>query len=105
MLGRALIVVIILAVVPAIAQTSALSLVTEPSGGLDPTYNLFHANAILLDYGKANPKLFARSQNFSEPSLTENRELGIFLTGAGILSSVQQTIQQEQPPDTRKTWH
>jgi hypothetical protein len=95
MLGRALIVVIILAAVPAIAQTPALSLVTEPSGGLDPTYNLFHAKAILLNYGKANPKLFARSQNFSEPSLTKNRELGIFLTDAGILSPVQQTNQAD----------
>jgi cardiolipin synthase A/B len=76
MLFRTLVAAIILAAGPGIAQTTALPLITEPGDGLDPIYNL-------------------GSENFSEPSLTKNRELGILLTDSGILSSVQQTMQAD----------
>jgi phosphatidylserine/phosphatidylglycerophosphate/cardiolipin synthase-like enzyme len=70
MLFHTLIAAIILAAGPAIAQTPAL-------------------------YRKANPKLFVGSENFSEPSLTKNREVGILFTDGGILSPVQQTVQAD----------
>jgi cardiolipin synthase len=51
-----------------------------------------HAKVILRDYGTSNAGVFIGSENFSNASLTENRELGVILTDAAILTSVQGTL-------------
>ncbi|MFD0631783.1 phospholipase D-like domain-containing protein [Catenulispora yoronensis] len=48
-----------------------------------------HAKAIVADYGTANAKVFAGSENFSDNSLNHNRELRLILTDSGVLSGIE----------------
>jgi phosphatidylserine/phosphatidylglycerophosphate/cardiolipin synthase-like enzyme len=48
-----------------------------------------HAKVILADYGTPQARLFVGSENFSTPSLNENRELGLIFSNAGIMSAIQ----------------
>ncbi len=54
-----------------------------------------HAKVILADYGQPQASVFIGSENFSEASLTENRELGIVTTNAAILDSVHTTLTSD----------
>jgi cardiolipin synthase A/B len=51
-----------------------------------------HAKAIVADLGKSDAKVFIGSENFSNTSLTENRELGLIISNTAIESSVASTF-------------
>jgi cardiolipin synthase len=51
-----------------------------------------HAKAIVADYGHTGAKVFLGSENFSNASLNENRELGLITTDAAVLTSVHSTL-------------
>jgi cardiolipin synthase A/B len=51
-----------------------------------------HAKVIVADYGKSGAKAFVGSENFSEASLTKNRELGLITTNPTILSQLNMTV-------------
>lgn len=55
-----------------------------------------HAKVILADFGvTAAQKVFVGSENFSVPSLTKNRELGLVMTTPTILSSLNTTLASD----------
>ena len=61
-----------------------------------PTAPLYiHAKLILADYGQSGQEAFVGSENFSNPSLTENRELGLTLTDPAILQSLDTTFSSD----------
>jgi cardiolipin synthase A/B len=59
-------------------------------GSSDALY--IHAKAIVADYGTGAEKVFIGSENFSDTSLSSNRELGLIITDAGVISSVNTTL-------------
>lgn len=54
-----------------------------------------HAKAIVADYGSASQVAFVGSENFSNASLTENRELGLTTTNSSILSQLETTMSND----------
>jgi cardiolipin synthase A/B len=54
-----------------------------------------HAKAILADYGKSDAKVFIGSENFSNTSLNENRELGLIISNETIMSSINTTFASD----------
>jgi phosphatidylserine/phosphatidylglycerophosphate/cardiolipin synthase-like enzyme len=54
-----------------------------------------HAKVILVDYGQAGQQAFVGSENFSNASLMENRELGLTLTDATVLQSLNTTLNAD----------
>jgi phosphatidylserine/phosphatidylglycerophosphate/cardiolipin synthase-like enzyme len=54
-----------------------------------------HAKAIVADYGTSAAKVFVGSENFSNASLTENRELGIVTTNAAIMGGIHTTLESD----------
>ncbi|MFI1368307.1 phospholipase D-like domain-containing protein [Streptomyces griseochromogenes] len=52
-----------------------------------------HAKAMVADYGLSTQEVEAGSMNISSNSLSNNRELGIILTGTGVAQPVAQTIE------------
>ncbi|MBO1418665.1 phosphatidylserine/phosphatidylglycerophosphate/cardiolipin synthase family protein [Streptomyces sp. FH025] len=51
-----------------------------------------HAKAIVADYGTASAKVFAGSENFSDNSLNNNRELGLIVSDSGVLNTIESTF-------------
>jgi cardiolipin synthase A/B len=51
-----------------------------------------HAKMILADYGKSDAKVFIGSENFSNTSLNENRELGLIISNQTIMKSIASTF-------------
>jgi len=51
-----------------------------------------HAKVILADYGSPDAQVFIGSENFSNASLTENRELGLIISNAAIMASIETTL-------------
>jgi phosphatidylserine/phosphatidylglycerophosphate/cardiolipin synthase-like enzyme len=51
-----------------------------------------HAKVVLSDFGSASAKGFVGSENFTNPSLTENRELGLVTTDPAILAALHATL-------------
>jgi phosphatidylserine/phosphatidylglycerophosphate/cardiolipin synthase-like enzyme len=54
-----------------------------------------HGKVIEADYGKSDAKVFIGSQNFSNTSLNENRELGLVISDQTILSSIAKTFASD----------
>ncbi|MCC3778400.1 cardiolipin synthase [Streptomyces sp. UNOB3_S3] len=54
-----------------------------------------HAKAIVADYGTPSAKVFAGSQNFSDNSLNNNRELGLIVNDAGVLNGIESTFKTD----------
>jgi phosphatidylserine/phosphatidylglycerophosphate/cardiolipin synthase-like enzyme len=54
-----------------------------------------HAKIILADFGEKSATAFVGSENFSVASLQRNRELGIVLSDAAILASLNETLTQD----------
>jgi cardiolipin synthase A/B len=54
-----------------------------------------HGKVILADYGESTAKIFIGSQNFSNTSLTENRELGLIINDESIESSINSTFASD----------
>ncbi|MFD7832236.1 phospholipase D-like domain-containing protein [Kitasatospora sp. NPDC059803] len=70
------------------------------AGGQVVTYSsttglYIHAKAIVADYGTASAKVFAGSENFSDNSLNNNRELGLITTDSGVLTTVESTAARD----------
>jgi phosphatidylserine/phosphatidylglycerophosphate/cardiolipin synthase-like enzyme len=62
-------------------------------GYSDPNGFYIHAKAMVADYGLATQEVEAGSMNISSNSLSNNRELGIILTGTGVAESVATTVE------------
>jgi len=62
-------------------------------GYSDPDGFYIHAKAMVADYGLATQEVEAGSMNLSSNSLSNNRELGIVLTGTGVAQSVATTVE------------
>ncbi|RCH67521.1 cardiolipin synthase [Streptomyces sp. SDr-06] len=48
-----------------------------------------HAKAIVADYGTPTAKVFAGSENFSDNSLNNNRELGLIVNSPDVLNGIE----------------
>jgi phosphatidylserine/phosphatidylglycerophosphate/cardiolipin synthase-like enzyme len=73
-------------------KAAGVHVATYPDDG---TSLYIHAKAILADYGTTAARVFLGSENFSNASLNENRELGLILPTASILSSVHTTLTSD----------
>ncbi|MFJ8198076.1 phospholipase D-like domain-containing protein [Streptomyces sp. NPDC096152] len=62
-------------------------------GYSDPNGFFIHAKAMVADYGLSTQEVEAGSMNISSNSLSNNRELGIILTGTGVAQPVAQTVE------------
>jgi phosphatidylserine/phosphatidylglycerophosphate/cardiolipin synthase-like enzyme len=62
-------------------------------GYSDPNGFYIHAKAMVADYGLSTQQVEAGSMNISSNSLSNNRELGIILTGTGVAQSVADTVE------------
>lgn len=62
-------------------------------GYSDPDGFYIHAKAMVADYGLSTQQVEAGSMNISSNSLSNNRELGMILTGTGVAQSVAGTIE------------
>ncbi|WP_225847037.1 phospholipase D-like domain-containing protein [Streptomyces sp. HPF1205] len=62
-------------------------------GYSDPNGFYIHAKAMVADYGLSTQQVEAGSMNLSSNSLSNNRELGLILTGTGVAESVATTIE------------
>jgi len=60
-----------------------------------------HAKVILADYGTANAKLFAGSENFSTASLNDNRELGLIFSDAASITAIEADILSDYNGGTK----
>ncbi|MDH6707586.1 cardiolipin synthase [Kitasatospora sp. MAA19] len=70
------------------------------AGGQVVTYSsttglYIHAKAIVADYGTPSAKVFAGSENFSDNSLNNNRELGLITADSGVLDTVESTVARD----------
>ena len=54
-----------------------------------------HAKVVLADYGTAAAKAFLGSENFSNASLTRNRELGLVLSDPAVLGPLNTTLASD----------
>jgi cardiolipin synthase A/B len=69
----------------------------KAAGGAIVTYSssaglYIHAKAIVADYGTATAKVFVGSENFSDNSLNNNRELGLIISDTSVLTGVETTF-------------
>jgi cardiolipin synthase A/B len=62
-----------------------------------------HGKVILADYGQSTADIFIGSQNFSNTSLTENRELGLIINDSAIESSINTDFQKDFAGGTKWT--
>ena len=51
-----------------------------------------HGKVIEADYGTAHPKIFIGSENFSNTSLNDNRELGLIISSHAVMSAIASTF-------------
>jgi phosphatidylserine/phosphatidylglycerophosphate/cardiolipin synthase-like enzyme len=54
-----------------------------------------HAKAVVADYGLATQNVYMGSINYSNASMTANRELGLYITDAGIVQQLYTTISAD----------
>jgi len=54
-----------------------------------------HCKVIEADYGTSDAKIFIGSQNFSNTSLNENRELGLIISNQTIMKSIATTFAKD----------
>jgi cardiolipin synthase A/B len=102
---------IIAAVVAALKRGVAVNLVQEnmnnqynatlttlkTAGAKIATYSsqtgrYIHAKTVLADFGTPGAKLFVGSENFTTPSLTDNRELGLIFSDPACMAGVSAAI-------------
>jgi hypothetical protein len=81
------------------SYTSELNEVTA-AGGKVASYSsstgfYVHAKAIIADYGTSTAKIFLGSENFSDTSLNDNRELGLIITDPAVLTGVESTFNAD----------
>jgi phosphatidylserine/phosphatidylglycerophosphate/cardiolipin synthase-like enzyme len=78
-------------------QYSATLTTLKTAGAKIATYSsttgrYIHAKTVLADFGTANAKLFVGSENFTTPSLTDNRELGLIFSDQASMAGVSAAI-------------
>ena len=78
---------------------SEISEVTA-AGGTVTTYTsstgfYIHAKDIVADYGTSTAKVFLGSENMSDNSLNDNRELGLIISDPGVLTGVESTFNAD----------
>jgi cardiolipin synthase A/B len=72
-------------------EAAGCKVVTYPSyGGL-----YIHAKVIVVDSATSDAKYFLGSENFSDASLTRNRELGVIRNDPAILSALATTLAKD----------
>ena len=54
-----------------------------------------HAKVILADYGTSAAKVYIGSENFSNASLTKNRELGLINSDAATMTQINTTLTSD----------
>jgi cardiolipin synthase len=54
-----------------------------------------HAKAMVADYGTSDQKAFVGSENFSDASLTRNRELGLITSDTAIVNGLEKTLASD----------
>jgi phosphatidylserine/phosphatidylglycerophosphate/cardiolipin synthase-like enzyme len=54
-----------------------------------------HAKIIVADFGTTQAKAFVGSENFTNPSLNENRELGLITSDPAVVTSLHTTLQAD----------
>ena len=59
------------------------------------TGRYIHAKTVLTDYEASNAKLFVGSENFTTPSLSDNRELGLIFSDAACMAGVSAAINAD----------
>jgi hypothetical protein len=81
------------------SYTTELNEVTAAGGKVtgytDPNGFYIHAKAIIADYGTATAKIFLGSENFSDNSLNDNRELGLIITDPAVMTGVETTFNAD----------
>jgi hypothetical protein len=64
----------------------------QVTGYTSSTGFYIHAKTIIADYGTSSAKAFMGSENFSDNSLNDNRELGLITTDSGVVSGLESTF-------------
>ena len=87
-------------------QYSAVLNTLKAAGAKIATYSsrtgyYIHAKMVLADYSTSQAAMFAGSQNFSTPSLNENRELGIVFSDPASMAAVQAAITTDYNNGTK----
>jgi hypothetical protein len=81
------------------SYTTELNEITASGGKVtgysDPNGFYIHAKAIVADYGTATAKVFLGSENFSDNSLNDNRELGLIISDPAVLTGVESTFNAD----------
>jgi phosphatidylserine/phosphatidylglycerophosphate/cardiolipin synthase-like enzyme len=67
----------------------------------NPSGFYIHGKVIMADYGTSAAKIFIGSENFSNTSLTENRELGLIINNSAIESSVNTSFTKDYNGGTK----
>ncbi len=79
--------------------TTELNEITAAGGQFkgysDPNGFYIHAKSIIADFGTATAKIFLGSENFSDNSLNDNRELGLIITDPGVMNGVESTFNAD----------
>ena len=60
-----------------------------------PTGFYIHGKVIEADYGTAHAKVFIGSENFSNTSLNDNRELGLIISSYAVMSAIADTFASD----------
>ena len=54
-----------------------------------------HGKVVEADYGTAGAKIFIGSENFSDTSLNQNRELGLIISSHPVMSAIADTFASD----------
>jgi hypothetical protein len=72
----------------------------EDAGGQVTGYSsstgfYIHAKAIIADYGTSDQKAFVGSENLTDNSLNDNRELGLITSDSGVVDGLESTFDAD----------
>ncbi len=54
-----------------------------------------HGKVVEADYGTAHGKVFIGSENFSNTSLNDNRELGLIISSHAVMAAIADTFASD----------
>jgi phosphatidylserine/phosphatidylglycerophosphate/cardiolipin synthase-like enzyme len=57
-----------------------------------PTGFYIHGKVVEADYGTSHARVFIGSENFSNTSLNQNRELGLITSGHAVMAAIASTF-------------
>jgi Putative Ig domain/PLD-like domain len=78
------------------------------AGGTVTTYTsstgyYIHAKSIIVDYGTSTAKVFLGSENMTDNSLNDNRELGLITSDPGVITGVESSFTADFDKATSST--